>query len=96
MIVMFNYYCKTFIAYYKLIPLEPYYGLQSIDVENFISPDHTVTAENSEWPVFNYQLPLFLVWCAERLSYSNCGPQKKIQPWLQCKVETIFHDVVRL
>ena len=38
MMFMFTHYK---LAYYKLSPLVPYYGLYSIDVENFFSSNHT-------------------------------------------------------
>ena len=41
MMFMFTHYK---LAYHKLSPIEPYYGLYSIDVEHIFSSNHTDSA----------------------------------------------------
>ena len=60
----------------KLIPLEPYCGLYSIDVENFISQNHISMLKIPRSQFFNEQLPLSCM-ATENVSISDCGPRKR-------------------
>ena len=60
----------------KEIPLEPYCGLYSIDVENFISQNHIfMLIPRSQF--FNEQLPLCLVWPQKMFQFLIAVPEKE-------------------
>ena len=56
---------------------EPFYGLYSIDVENFISQNHTFLLKIPSSQFFNDQLPLFLVWLQKIFQFLIVVPERE-------------------
>ena len=61
----------------KVIPPEPFYGFYSIDVENFISQNHTFLLKIPSSKFFNEQLPIFLVWLQKVFQFLIAVPERE-------------------
>ena len=61
----------------EVIPPEQFYGFYSIDVENFISQNHTFLLKIPSSQFFNEQLPIFLVWLQKIFQFLIAVPERE-------------------